>query len=141
MSKLTIPYISVCSSEWYKKKEEANEEDKIWDDVTEITEEDGVGHIGSGFTGDAPTAIWRRKQVQGESGLSRSTLYVRIAQGLWTKPVRLGPRAVGWPASEVVTLNAARIAGKSDDEIRALVAKLEASRRNSAPDNLSGSNP
>ena len=89
----------------------------------------------------APTAIWRRKQVQGESGLSRSTLYLRIAQGLWTKPVRLGPRAVGWPASEVAALNAARIAGKSDDEIRALVAKLEASRRNSAPDCLSGSNP
>ena len=35
----------------------------------------------------------------------------------------LGGRAVGWPAHEVAALNAARIAGKPDAEIRALVAK------------------
>ena len=72
--------------------------------------------------------ILRRKQVQAESGYSRSTIYLRIAQGLWTKAVSLGPRAVGWPAEEVSALNAARIAGKSDDEIRALVARLERDR-------------
>jgi prophage regulatory protein len=73
--------------------------------------------------------ILRRKQVQAESGYSRSTIYARIAQGLWPKPVSLGPRAVGWPAGEVAAINAARIAGKSDDEIRALVASLEVDRR------------
>ena len=72
--------------------------------------------------------ILRRKQVESESGYSRSTIYLRITQGLWTRPVSLGPRAVGWPASEVAALNAARIAGRSDDEIRALVVKLEAAR-------------
>ena len=46
-------------------------------------------------------AIFRRKQVQAESGYPRSTLYLRIAQGLWPKPVSLGARAVGWPAGEV----------------------------------------
>ena len=40
-------------------------------------------------------AILRRKQVQAESGYSRSTIYLRIAQGLWPKPVSLGARAVG----------------------------------------------
>lgn len=70
----------------------------------------------------------RCKQVQANSGLPRSTLYSRIAQGLFTKPVALGARAVGWPLYEVVELNAARIAGKSDDQIRKLVAKLESSR-------------
>ena len=75
-----------------------------------------------------PVTIWRRKQVQNESGLSRSTVYLRITQGLWTKPVNLGPRAVGWPAHEVTALNAARIAGKSDEEIRDLVTKLHADR-------------
>ncbi len=74
-------------------------------------------------------AILRRKQVQAESGYSRSTLYLRIAQGLWPKPVSLGARAVGWPAREVWALNAARVAGKSDDEIRALVASLELERQ------------
>ncbi len=73
-------------------------------------------------------ALLRRKRVEAESGQSRSTLYARIAQGLYTKPVRIGPRAVRWPAGEVAALNAARIAGRSDDEIRALVLKLEAAR-------------
>ena len=72
--------------------------------------------------------IWRRTQVQAETGYSRSTIYLRIAQGLWPKPVSLGARAVGWPAGEVAAVNAARIAGKSDDDIRALVTRLEAQR-------------
>lgn len=77
----------------------------------------------------APFTILRRKQVEAETGYSRSTLYLRIAQGLWPKPVRLGPRAVGWPAGEVVGLNVARIAGKSDADIRTLVSRLESARR------------
>ena len=73
--------------------------------------------------------ILRRKQVQSRIGLSRSTLYLRIAQGTFTKPVSLGARAVGWPSHEVVALTAARIAGKPDAEIRELVANLEAARK------------
>ena len=33
------------------------------------------------------------------------------------------------PASEVSELNAARIAGKADEEIHALIVKLEAARK------------
>ena len=73
--------------------------------------------------------ILRIPDVKSASGLSRSTIYLRISQGLWTKPVSLGPRAVGWPSDEVVAINAARIAGKTDDEIRVLVARLEAARK------------
>ncbi len=73
--------------------------------------------------------ILRIPAVKSDSGLSRSTIYLRIAQGLWTKPVSLGARAVGWPSDEVEAINAARIAGKSDEEVRALVAKLEADRK------------
>jgi prophage regulatory protein len=72
--------------------------------------------------------ILRRRQVQAESGYSRSTIYLRISQGLWPRPISLGARAVGWPASEVDALNAARIAGKTDTDIRALVAKMQAAR-------------
>jgi prophage regulatory protein len=75
--------------------------------------------------------ILRIPAVKSYSGLSRSTIYLRIAQGLWTKPVSLGARAVGWPSDEVEAINAARIAGKSDEEVRALVAKLEAARKDS----------
>ena len=76
--------------------------------------------------------IFRLPAVKTESGYSRSTIYLRIAQGLWTKQVSLGPRCVGWPALEVAALNAARIAGMTDDEIRALVLKLEAARKAAA---------
>jgi len=73
--------------------------------------------------------ILRIPAVKFESGLSRSTIYLRIDQGLWTKPVSLGARAVGWPSDEVAAINAARIAGKTDEEVRSLVAKLEAARK------------
>lgn len=72
--------------------------------------------------------IVRRKQAEVATGYSRSTIYLRIAQGLWPRPVSLGARAVGWLASEIEALNAARIAGKSDADIRVLVSRLEAAR-------------
>lgn len=75
------------------------------------------------------TSILRLPAVKTSSGLPRSTLYLRISQGLWTKPISLGARIVGWPANEVAALNTARIAGKSDDEIRSLVKRLEAERK------------
>lgn len=74
------------------------------------------------------STILRLPAVQAATGLSRSLIYLRVSQGLWPKPVRLGPRAIGWPEDEVAAMNAARIAGKTDDEIRRLVAKLEAAR-------------
>jgi prophage regulatory protein len=73
--------------------------------------------------------ILRLPAIIASTGLSRSTIYLRVAQGVFPKQVSLGDRAVGWPASEVAALNAARIAGKSDAEVRDLVAKLEAARK------------
>jgi len=72
--------------------------------------------------------ILRRKQVEAETGYSRSTIYLRISQGLFIKPVSLGARAVGFPAGEVAALNKARIAGMCEAELRALVTKLHTSR-------------
>ncbi|NDP39897.1 MAG: AlpA family phage regulatory protein [Rhodoferax sp.] len=73
--------------------------------------------------------ILRIPAAKSQSGYSRSTIYLRIAQGLWTKPVSLGPRAVGWPANEIESLNAARISGKTDAEIRELVLALHIKRK------------
>ena len=73
--------------------------------------------------------ILRLPAIKTSTGLSRSTIYLRIAQGAFPKPVSLGGRAVGWPANEVAALNAARISGKSNSEIRDLVVKLEAARK------------
>ncbi|MBZ5547397.1 MAG: AlpA family phage regulatory protein [Acidobacteriia bacterium] len=75
------------------------------------------------------STILRLPAVKVETGYSRSTIYLRISQGLWPRPVRLGARSVGWPANEVAAINAARIAGKTDLEISNLVAKLQAARK------------
>ena len=74
-------------------------------------------------------SILRLPDVKASTGLSRSTIYLRITQGVFPKPVSLGGRAVGWPAHEVAALNAARIAGKPDSVILELVAQLEAARK------------
>jgi|TARA_B110000908_G_scaffold169331_1_gene226244 prophage regulatory protein len=52
-----------------------------------------------------------------------------IQQELFTRPIAIGLRAVGWPEHEVSELNAARIAGKDSDAIRQLVKDLEAARK------------
>lgn len=72
--------------------------------------------------------ILRLYTVKAETGYSRSTIYLRMAQGLLPRQVGLGARAVGWPAAEIDAVNRARIAGKTDDQIRQLVLKLEAAR-------------
>jgi prophage regulatory protein len=45
--------------------------------------------------------ILRLPAVKRSTGLSRSTIYLRIAQGTFPKPVSLGGRAVGWLEAEV----------------------------------------
>ena len=50
---------------------------------------------------EAPIRIVRLPHVQARTGLSRSTIYVRLAEGSFPKPVQLGARAVGWIESEV----------------------------------------
>ena len=75
------------------------------------------------------TTILRLPSVLRARGLSRSSHYLDIQHGLFTRPVSIGARAVGWPENEVTTINAARIAGRTKEEIRALVVKLEAARK------------
>lgn len=76
-----------------------------------------------------PNSILRLPAVLQARGRSRSAHYLDIQQGLFTPPVAIGARAVGWPTREAEALNAARIAGQSDDEIRALVKRLLDARK------------
>lgn len=71
----------------------------------------------------------RLPSVLAERGVRKTQHYEDIKRGLFTRPVKLGPRASAWPLHEVAALNAARIAGKSDEEIKKLVAELEAARK------------
>jgi len=67
-------------------------------------------------------------ELKERRGKSRSTIYSEISRGLFLRPFRLGPRAGGWFQHESDLVDAARAAGKSDKEIRQLVANLEAAR-------------
>ena len=73
--------------------------------------------------------IFRIPQVKEATGMSRTSIYKQINQGLWTRQINLGARAVGWPANEVSSLVNARIAGLSDVQIKVLVIELEADRQ------------
>ena len=45
--------------------------------------------------------ILRRQTVEERTGLSRSTLYQYMQDGVFPAPVRLGSRAVGWRESDI----------------------------------------
>lgn len=73
--------------------------------------------------------ILRLPSVKAKAGhRSDATIYNAIREGLWTTGVAIGQRAKGWPDYEVDAIIAARIAGKSDDQIRELVKVLHAKR-------------
>ena len=46
-------------------------------------------------------SILRLPTVISRTGLSRSTIYLRMSVGLFPKQVSLGERAVGWLESEI----------------------------------------
>ena len=54
--------------------------------------------------------ILRLPAVKTRTGLSRSTIYLRVSQGTFPSPLSLGGRAVGWVEKEVQSWLAERIA-------------------------------
>ena len=63
-----------------------------------------------------PTRFLRRPEVTARTGLSRSTIKVRLAEGRFPRPVSLGSRAVGWIEAEVDEWIRERIAESRDTE-------------------------
>ena len=45
--------------------------------------------------------ILRLPAVKARTGLSRSTIYLRLSQGTFPKKVSLGPRCIGFVESEI----------------------------------------
>ena len=72
--------------------------------------------------------LLRIDRVLDVRGVKKTKHYSDVASGLWTKPVPISEGLRGWPDNETRELVAARIAGKTDDEIRALVTRLHAMR-------------
>jgi prophage regulatory protein len=46
--------------------------------------------------------IYRLPDVMNMTGLSRSSIYLRISTNEFPKPVKLGRRAVGWPEDTII---------------------------------------
>ncbi len=57
--------------------------------------------------------ILRLPGVKAVTGLSRSTIYLRVAEGTFPKPVSLGGQAVGWLEAEVMEWLKARAEERS----------------------------
>jgi len=46
-------------------------------------------------------SVLRLPAVIQRTGLSRSTIYLKVSQGSFPRPISLGPRSVGWLDSSV----------------------------------------
>lgn len=53
--------------------------------------------------------ILRLPQVKARTGLSRSSIYLRMANGVFPRSVSLGGRAVGWVEADIERWLAQRI--------------------------------
>ena len=74
-------------------------------------------------------SILRMPAVKAETGhKSHASIYTAIRAGLFVKPVPIGQRSVGWPDYGIKAINSARIAGKTEADIRDLVSRLHAKR-------------
>jgi len=74
--------------------------------------------------------VERNRESRERYGLSNSTYYSRQSKGLIPKSFSLGGTATGQLAHETDAIIAAMAAGKSEDEIKALVISLMKLRQN-----------
>ena len=45
--------------------------------------------------------ILRLREVISRTGIARSTIYTKIAEGKFPRPIQLGSRSVGWLETEI----------------------------------------
>jgi len=72
----------------------------VWNDSRAFSHD----HEGFPMTDSIPrpaATLLRLPQVKVRTGLSRSTIYLRIKAGEFPPQVSLGPRAVGWLEAEI----------------------------------------
>jgi prophage regulatory protein len=74
----------------------------------------------------------KKAVVLGRTGYSSSTLYNRINEGTFCPPISLGARGVAYVEYEVQAILKAMVAGKSLDELQALVQSLIKQRSEAA---------
>jgi prophage regulatory protein len=66
------------------------------------------------------------------SGLSRTSIQRAVANGILPRAVAVSERCRAWPSNEIDAVLQARIAGRSDEELRELVRAMIAAREHVA---------
>lgn len=79
-------------------------------------------------TPPAPSTLVRLLPAFAALGRGKTAGYEDISRGLLPRSIHVGRRARGMFLHEVEAINAARAAGRTDAEIRALVRELESAR-------------
>jgi prophage regulatory protein len=74
----------------------------------------------------------RMPEVFAAMGEKKSSYYVKMAAGLMPRSIKIGAKAAAIPEYEIRAVNAARIRGATEAELRALVADLHARRAQAA---------
>lgn len=62
------------------------------------------------------TRLLRRPEVENLTGLSRASIYEKMAEGYFPRPVKTGARAVAWVESEIADWQRQRIAERDKAE-------------------------
>ena len=65
-----------------------------------------------------PNQILRLPEVTSRTGMPRSTLYAKIAEGQFPKPVKISERSGGWCSNEVDAWVNERISMRGSDHER-----------------------
>lgn len=60
--------------------------------------------------------LLRREEVEAQTGLSRSAIYRLMRAGQFPEPIKIGPRAVRWPQSELDDFLASRPRATGEQE-------------------------
>lgn len=76
--------------------------------------------------------VLRKVDTIKQVGLSKTSLFELAKEGLFPPLIKIGPRAAGYLEHEVTAVVAARAAGRSEDEIKALVEHLVNQRETNA---------
>jgi len=63
---------------------------------------------------DMAITVLRLPEVRRRTGLSKSSIYLRVSQGTFPKPISLGARSVGWVESELESWFEQRIVAVRD---------------------------
>ena len=78
---------------------------------------------------DSIPVLWNSKIVSEVTGRSKTSNWRRTKKGIFPKSIRTARNQALTPSNEVLAVNRAELAGKSEEEIRQLVAELHAARK------------